>query len=222
MKLRNIITILGALLLTLSFTACSETDNEVEEYPNWKSKNDAFFAAKYNAVKQAIQAGDKSWRMYKAYAKNQTTEGSPTDYILVKVLEEGSGSGCPLYTDTVRTHYKGWLLASTSYTDKTDSELGKVFDTSWSGDQLDTSTSVPSKLGVAAVVDGFSTALQHMHIGDRWKVYIPYQLAYNAQESTTVPAYSVIVFDMKLAAYYRPGKVVPEWAANQSWMWDVE
>ena len=220
MKLRNLIPLLGAFFLALSFTACSETDNEVEEYPNWKGKNDAFFSAKYNAAKQAVQSGDKSWRMYKCYARNQEKEGSPFDYILVKVLQEGSGSGCPLYTDTVRVHYKGWLLASTTNTDKDDSELGKMFDSSWSSDQLDPSISVPTKLGVAGLVDGFSTALQHMHIGDRWKVYIPYQLGYKAQESETVPAYSVLVFDIMLAAYYRPGHTVPNWSSNNAILWD--
>ncbi len=220
MKLRNLIPLLGAFFLALSFTSCSETDNEVVEYPNWKSKNDSYFSAKYNAVKQAIQSGDKSWRMYKCYTRNQEKEGNPTDYILVKVLEEGTGSGCPLYTDTVRAHYKGWLLASTSYTDKYDSELGKVFDSSWVGDQLDPSVCVPSKMGVGGLVDGFSTALQHMHIGDRWKVYIPYELGYKAQESKTIPAYSVLVFEIMLAAYYRPGYVVPNWTSNSTILWD--
>lgn len=220
MRIRHIVSILGLFALALSFTACSETDDKVEEYPNWKSKNDAFFAAKYNAVKQAVQSGDTSWKMFKAYTKNPTTEGNPTDYVLVKVLEEGTGSGCPLYTDTVRAHYKGWLLASTSYVDENDSDLGKSFDSSWNGNTFNSTISVPTKFGVAGLTDGFSTALQHMHIGDRWKVYVPYQLGYNTTASTSVPAYSVLVFDICLAAYYRPGHLVPDWTSNASSLWD--
>ena len=144
----------------------------------------------------------------------------PSDYILVKVLEEGTGSGCPLYTDTVRAHYRGQLLASTTHVDKTDSELGMVFDTSWSGDVFDKNTFAPMKFGVAVVVDGFSTALQHMHIGDRWRVYIPYQLGYKDREDASIPAYSTLVFDVMLAAYYRPGQLVPSWASENWMLWD--
>ncbi len=222
MRLRDFLSVIGALVLALSFTACSETDDSVEEYPNWQSKNDAFFTAKYNAAKQAIAAGSTSWKIFKAYTKNYSTTGNPTDYIVVKVIEEGTGSGCPLYTDTVRVHYKGWLLSSTSYTDSGDSELGKVFDTSWNATQFNPQTSVPTKFGVAGLIDGFSTALQHMHIGDRWKVYVPYQLGYNTTESSSVPAYSVLVYDMMLAAYYRPGTVVPAWGANNGLVWEEQ
>ena len=218
MRLRHFINFLWAFVVALAFTACSETDDTVEEFPNWKNKNEAFFTAKYNVVKQAVQSGDKSWKMFKVYTKDAAIEGNPTDYILVKVLEEGTGSGCPLFTDTVRVHYRGQLLASTSYVDKSDSELGLVFDSSWSGDVFNKTISVPSKFGVANVIDGFSTALQHMHIGDRWKVYMPYQLAYKDAGSGKVPGYSVLVYDMALAAYYRPGKVVPDWSASYDWL----
>ena len=211
---------MGAFLLAFCFAACSETDDKVEEFPNWKSKNEAYFSAKYNTVKQAIQSGDTSWKIFKTYAKDPSKEGSPTDYILVKVIENGTGSGCPLFTDTVRVHYRGQLLASTSYVDSSDSELGLVFGTSWSSNEFDKTSFVPSKLGVANVVDGFSTALQHMHIGDRWKVYIPYQLAYKEEGNDAIPGYSTVVYDMSLAAYYRPGKLVPDWASENWLLWE--
>lgn len=220
MDVRHFISVLGAFFLALSFTACSETDDTVEEFPNWKSKNEAFFTSKYNTVKQAVQSGDNTWKIFKTYAKDPSKEGEPTDYILVKVLEEGTGSGCPLYTDTVRAHYRGQLLASTTVVDKNDSELGMVFDSSWSGDVFDKNTFAPTKLGVAGVVEGFSTALQHMHIGDRWRVYIPYQLGYKDSDNSSIPAYSTLVFDVMLAAYYRPGQLVPNWTSNNGMLWE--
>ena len=158
--------------------------------------------------------------MFKTYAKDPSKEGEPTDYILVKVLEEGTGSGCPLYTDTVRAHYRGQLLASTTVVDKNDSELGMVFDSSWSGDVFDKNTFAPTKFGVAGVVEGLSTALQHMHIGDRWRVYIPYQLGYKDSDNSSIPAYSTLVFDVMLAAYYRPGQLVPNWSSNNWMLWE--
>ena len=65
---------------------------------------------------------------------------------------------------------------------------------------------MPVKFAVKGVVTGFGTALQYMHIGDRWQVIIPQQLAYG---SSTTPgaAYSTLVFDVTLVAYYRANDV---------------
>ena len=65
---------------------------------------------------------------------------------------------------------------------------------------------MPVKFAVKGVVTGFGTALQYMHIGDRWQVIIPQQLAYR---SSTTPgaAYSTLIFDVTLVAYYRTNDV---------------
>lgn len=216
----NKVAMMAVALLAL-LSSCSETDDTVEEYPNWQSKNEAFFNSKYNAARQQSSAGSTEWKVIKTYARQGSTTNTPTDHIIVRVLREGLGSGCPLYTDSVRVHYRGQLLASTTHVDKNDSELGFVFDKSWSTDVFDEEVSVPAKLGVGSVVDGFATALQHMHIGDRWLVYIPYQLGYGSTGSSTIPAYSTLVFDIALAAYYRAGTKVPAWTANEASLWDA-
>ena len=51
---------------------------------------------------------------------------------------------------------------------------------------------------VVRLRQGFVTALLHMHSGDRWRVYIPYQLGYNTTEKTGIPAYSTLIFDLAL------------------------
>ena len=209
-----------ALVAALCLTACSETDDKVEEYPDWQNKNEAFFASKYNAAKQAVASGSKEWKVFKSYARDPEKEGAATDYIVVKVLREGTGSGCPLFTDSVRVHYRGQLLASTSHVDSSDRELGQVFDKSWATDEFNEQVSVPAKFAVSSVVDGFSTALQHMHIGDRWLVYIPYQLGYGTTGSSSIPAYSTLVFDIALSAYYRVGVRVPDWQGNENLLWE--
>lgn len=210
-KINPFYTLLTLVLMALAMVSCKETDDEVEEFPNWKKANEAFFAAKYNAARQAIANGDKTWLIFKTYSKDASITGEPTDYIVVKVINEGTGSGYPLYTDSVRCHYRGQLMASTSYVDSTDPELGLVFDKSWSGTTFDASTFVPAKFSVANRVQGFSTALQHMRIGDRWKVYIPYNLGYGEEDNGSIPAYSTLVFDLSLAAFYRAGTTVPTW-----------
>jgi FKBP-type peptidyl-prolyl cis-trans isomerase FklB len=37
-----------------------------------------------------------------------------------------------------------------------------------------------------------------MPVGSKWRVYIPYYLAYGSSGSTSIPAYSTLIFDMKL------------------------
>ena len=200
--------------------SCSETDDTVEEYPDWQKRNEAFFVSKYNTAKQAIASGDNTWKIIKSYTRRDSTEGEVTDHILVKVLREGTGSGSPLFTDTVRVHYLGQMIASTTHVDSNDKELGFIFDKSWSTDTFNEDIFVPTKIAVSGLVDGFSTALQHMRIGDRWKVYVPHQLAYGSTKNGTVEAYSTLVFDIALAAYYRPGTRVPDWNANEGLLWE--
>ena len=140
---------------------------------------------------------------------NETAATKAEDHILVHVVNEGVGSGCPLYTDTVRVHYRGRLIPSPSYAE------GLVFDQSWSGD-YNLALMTPVKFGVAALTSGFSTAVMNMHIGDRWEVYIPYALGYGSAKSGSIPAYSALVFDITMMAYYHPGAPVPAWKANES------
>ena len=213
-------TLIVALVAVMCLSACSETNDEVEEYPDWINKNEAFFAAKYTAAKQAIASGSKEWKVIKSYARDPEIEGTYTDYIVVKVLREGTGSGCPLFTDTVRVHYRGQLLASATHVDSKDPELGMIFDQSWGTDEFNEQLSVPMKFAVSTVVDGFSTALQHMHIGDRWLVYIPYQLGYGTQGTSGIQGYSTLVFDIALSAYYRVGVKVPDWQSNEGLRWE--
>ena len=101
-----------------------------------------------------------------------------------------------------------------------DKELGYVFDTSWNTDTFNEEISVPVKYGVSSLCDGFSTALQNMRIGDRWLVYMPYELGYGTTDYGVIPAYSTLVFDMALAAFYRVGTTVPQWSSNEGFLWE--
>ena len=187
-------------VLCAGLASCSETNNEVEEFPDWKKTNEEYFDRTYNQAVAKAET-DNTVKVIRSYALNDDSDGGKNkvynsyDHIVVNVLNEGHGSGCPLYTDSVKVHYSGRLLPSASY------PQGYLFDQSWTGNyNLD--TMVPVKFGVAGVVTGFATALQHMHIGDRWQVIIPYQLGYDSSD-TPGAAYSTLVFDVTLVAYYR-------------------
>ena len=51
---------------------------------------------------------------------------------------------------------------------------------------------------VNRVVDGFSTALQHMKVGDKWEVWMPWRLGYGANGSNAIPAHTTLVFEIEL------------------------
>jgi FKBP-type peptidyl-prolyl cis-trans isomerase FklB len=211
-KLKYILPSMLLFLFLAGLVSCGEDENTVEEYPNWKVTNDTYFKNLTDSVKRLIAAGDKSWKFFKTWSKDDSIKGKLTDSICVHVIQTGTGSGCPLYNDSVRVHFTGRLLPSTSYSE------GLVIAQSYYG-SYDPQTSVPTSYLVSNLVDGFTTAVMKMHIGDRWMVYMPYDLGYGSSESSTVPAYSTLIYDITLAAYYRVGVNVPDWTAKQnSWL----
>ena len=189
---------------SLFLVSCKESDDSVEEFANWQETNEAYVN---NLYSRAVKTGEpvkgsltaiKKW----SYNADDKQHNNPSDYIYVEVLSKGDGTVSPIFTDSVRVHYQGRLLPSASYTN------GYVFDQSWTG-EYDTQTNVPVKFAVGSVVDGFTTALQHMHKGDRWKVYIPYQLGYGESANSSIPGYSTLVFDITLNNFWHVGETVP-------------
>ena len=53
-------------------------------------------------------------------------------------------------------------------------------------------------MSVSGTVEGYCTALQYMVEGDDWLVYIPEKLAYAEKESSVIPAYSTLLFRLKM------------------------
>ena len=208
---------LGGMLLSAGlFTSCTEKDNTVEEFTNWQSKNETYWNKLYTTTQQKIKSGDTSWKIILNYTfQNQKqTSGSaltysPENYIIAHVEQAGAGTASPLYSDSVSMHYMGRLIPSTTYT------AGLIFDKSWSSDIFNAATSRPnhSYIGLSydskgkpiSLVDGFTTALMSMHRGDHWTVYIPYQLGYGSTSTGLVPAYSILIFDLRLVDFSHPG-----------------
>ena len=198
----------GALLAVVAgsmlLAACSESDDTGSEFDDWQSKNTTYWDALYAKAQDSVKAGNANWKIIKNWSLEESLQSKNTDYIIVHVKETGTGTVSPIYTDTVRTHYTGRLIPSASYPD------GYQFDSSL-GHAVSMDEATPTKFAVSAVVDGFSTALQNMHVGDRWEVYIPYTLGYGESAQSAIPAYSTLIFDVKLAAFYPKGQKVPDW-----------
>lgn len=194
------------MLSVVTLTSCSESDDDENEYADWQHRNEAYWDALYTTTQQKI-ISDTSWKIIPCWSKASTTASlNTTDYVVVHVTEQGSGTTTPLYTDSVRVHYRGRLIPTSNY------PAGKVFDQTYTG-TLDLAVAKPIDdiVSGGGFVDGFTTALMQMHDGDRWTVYIPYTLGYGATASSngSIPAYSTLVFDVMLAKHWHPGDGVP-------------
>ena len=104
-----------------------------------------------------------------------------------EVVQKADGAQ-PKPTDVVTVHYTGALTN------------GKVFDSS-------VERGSPIDLPVSGVIPGWVEGLQLMHVGEKYKLYIPSELAYGEQSpSPAIPANSVLVFDLELLAIKDPAK----------------
>ena len=182
------------------FTSCSEETSEEEEFANWKERNDLYLTALAEDSMQ--QAG---WQRFKKYSLDQNEEGAVSDYVYVKEIEKGEGTESPLFTDSVRVVYQGRLIPSKSYS------KGYVFDGTVYG-TYSSKTAYTSRQKVSNLIAGYTTALMHMHKGDYWRIYIPYELGYGESGSgTKVPGYSVLIFDLTLLDISPIGEVMKPW-----------
>lgn len=173
-------------------SSCSDDESEEGEFDNWQAKNEAAIAE---------WAVNSSYTKILTYSMNADASNiKNSDYIYVEVLEEGDGTESPLYTDTCRVAYRGHYIPTKSYTD------GYVFDQTYLGN-FDWSTA--GTYSGQSWVEGFSTALQHMHKGDRWRIRIPYTLGYGASGSSSITGYTNLVFEVALYDFWHPGETRP-------------
>ena|SRR5574344_933948 len=113
--------------------------------------------------------------------KNKKREGVHTTEsgLQYEILQEGKGDK-PKATDTVRCHYEGRLLD------------GRVFDSSYQRNK-------PADFPVNQVIPGWVEALQLMPVGSKWRLHIPSDLAYGAQQvNELIGPNSTLVFDVEL------------------------
>ena len=99
--------------------------------------------------------------------------------IYYKVLSEGNAqSANPTVRSIVTVHYTGKTID------------GKTFDSSRGG--------VPLACRLCDLIEGWIIAMQHMHIGDKWEVYIPAEMGYGKFSQPGIPGGSTLFFEIEL------------------------
>jgi FKBP-type peptidyl-prolyl cis-trans isomerase FklB len=96
-----------------------------------------------------------------------------------EVIKMGDGPK-PTINDQVTVHYEGRLLN------------GKVFDSSIKRGQ-------PVTFGVTQVIQGWVEALQLMPAGSKWRLFVPYDLAYGERGAgQDIGPFETLVFEVEL------------------------
>ena len=117
---------------------------------------------------------------------NPAVKATP-EGVLYEVLVEGTGSQ-PKATDEVKVHYAGYLIN------------GEKFDSSYDRGE-------PINLRLNQVIEGWKIAVPLMKVGSKYKLYVPYNLAYGERDSGKIPAFSTLIFEIELLDIIQPDEV---------------
>ena len=99
--------------------------------------------------------------------------------IFYKVIKQGNPTtATPNKNSVVTVHYTGKTIN------------GKTLDCSRGG-------AAPA-MRLRDLIQGWIIALQKMHIGDRWELYLPSEMAYGRFSQPGIPGGSTLIFDVEL------------------------
>jgi peptidylprolyl isomerase/FKBP-type peptidyl-prolyl cis-trans isomerase FklB len=131
-------------------------------------------------------------------------KGNDENFVYYRVLQKGEGKRV-LYTSRVEVYYKGWFVVTNA--DKNIKE-GHVFDQQLFDDGVTFKLAVSNQASDSnylPVIEGWSIALQSMVEGDKWEIWVPYQIGYGTEDKkntstgiVSIPAYSTLAFEIEL------------------------
>lgn len=177
------ISLITGLCAAILFSSCKKE----ETFDNsWQLDNETQFAkitantAEYTKLNSESKAG----------------------FIMYKELVSGTGD-TPIFTDQVKVLYTGWFKRDWSMPDTYSDNQGKTVTNKIIFDSTENRNNIPSTFSVNphaanGIIDGFSTALQHMQVGDKWEIWIPWKLGYGSAQNGIIKAYTTLVFEVEL------------------------
>ncbi len=126
----------------------------------------------------AMQQSNADFLADNALEPGVVTTPSGLQYL---VLEESTDPNAPMpsATDEVRVHYHGTMID------------GSVFDSSVDRGE-------PISFPLDGVIAGWTEGVQLMQVGDKYRFFIPSELAYGANGAGPIPPYSTLIFDVEL------------------------
>lgn len=137
------------------------------------------FQANIERMKEQMKAASEA--ALAAYIEREGINVSPTESgIYIIPIEKGKGR-CPVQGEKVELDFEAFLLNGQS--------VGSTYD-------LDEKFSFI--LGEGYAIPGWEEILPKMHLGERVRAIIPSEMAYGEHQVGNIPAYSNMVYDIKL------------------------
>ena len=134
--------------------------------------------ARANQELQAAEQASIDFLADNALEPGVMTTASGLQYM---VLEEGDNPDAPMpgASDEVHVHYHGTMID------------GTVFDSSVERGE-------PISFPLDGVIAGWTEGLQLMQVGDKYRFFIPSDLAYGANGAGPIPPFAALIFDVEL------------------------
>jgi FKBP-type peptidyl-prolyl cis-trans isomerase len=152
--------------------ACSDVYGNKQALLTEKDANLALMRYMNPALTKNIEQGEQFLAANKKRAEVKTNPSG----LQYEVLVQGQGPR-PAITDTVTVNYVGTLV---------------------NGKEFDKNNGITFALN--GVIPGWTEALQLMPVGSKYKLYLPYQIAYGLNDNGPIPGGSVLVFEVELVS----------------------
>ena len=165
-----------AVAVILGVSCNMDDTNYWEQYADWRNANNKWLAEK-------VAKTDADGNPY--YIKVVTSWNSQA-YVLMHFFNDREltkNNLSPLSNSTIDVKYVGRTIDNVAF----DSSFLRTAP----ADSV-------YRANLSNMIEGWSIALQNMHIGDTCEVVIPYDYAYGSSGSSSIAPYSHLVFGLKL------------------------
>lgn len=180
-------TVIDMNILMTAFKAATDTSGDAELTIGEEEANaflQAYFmgqqAKQQENMKTKFQGNIQKGEAFMAENGKRAGVQTIASGMQYEIIKKGSGAK-PTAADVVKTHYHGTFLD------------GSVFDSS-------VDTGEPVEFPLNRVIPGWTEILQLMPVGSKWKVWIPYNLAYGdgSGPGGKIEPYSTLAFEIEL------------------------
>ena len=135
-----------------------------------------YFTKQQAKASESVVEEGKKFLAENSKKENVVTLESGLQYEVIKTGE----SAKPTLNDQVTTHYHGTLID------------GTVFDSSVERGE-------PASFPVSGVIKGWTEALQLMNVGSKWRLFVPYDLAYGERGAgPKIGPFTTLIFEVEL------------------------
>jgi FKBP-type peptidyl-prolyl cis-trans isomerase FklB len=135
-----------------------------------------YFTKQQAKASESVVEEGKKFLAENSKKENVVTLESGLQY---EVIKTGEGAK-PTLNDQVTTHYHGTLID------------GTVFDSSVERGE-------PASFPVSGVIKGWTEALQLMNVGSKWRLFVPYDLAYGERGAgPKIGPFTTLIFEVEL------------------------